>query len=155
MSRSKKTGKAELNVQYQKKTAQAKLSNEEKRPVWTFENIDKDGKFRFDPGRVDFNCCDFLTKMLAFSSMTWSEIKKQTHDNGKSKHHFLDARALSKEAEKRIETKGLIDVQEYIYSFALNNTVRVLGIRYPNTDIFSVVWYDANHEFSISFKKHT
>lgn len=126
----------------------------DKFPIWTFRNVDRDGKFAFNPNREDFDAEDFINKMLAYSNMTWQEIEKQTHDDGKSKHHFLsNADKLSKDALARIEKKNLVDDVDSLFSFALNNTTRIIGIR--KGAIFQVVWYDANHEFAPSEKKHT
>ena len=122
-------------------------------PVWTFRNIDTDGNFAFNPNRKDFDTVDFLNKMIAYSNMTWSAIGQQTHDNGKSKHHFLSETTLSNAAVERIKAKELEDKTDLIFSFALNNTVRVIGIR--DKAEFEVIWYDANHKFAISNKKHT
>lgn len=120
---------------------------------WTFHDVDKAGKFAFDPSRPDFDTEDFLHKLLNFSTMTWSELADATHDQGKSKHHELDISGLSKEALARIEAKHLVDETDALFSFALNNKVRVIGIR--DGAEFQVVWYDASHEFCPSDKKHT
>lgn len=74
-------------------------------PIWIFDNVDKDGEFNFDPNRTDFDCKNFLNKLLSFSNMTWSEIKRQTHDDGKSKHHLLAKQSLSKKAIDRINKR--------------------------------------------------
>ena len=85
--------------------------------------------------------------------MTWTEISRQTHDNGKSKHHFLDEDSLSDDAIERIRKKHLEDKVDSIFSFALNNKVRIIGVR--DGAEFQVIWYDANHVFANSNKKHT
>ena len=122
-------------------------------PVWIFTNIDNDGRFAFNPQRDDFDTSDFVTKLIHYSNMSWSEIEKQTHDNGKSKHHFLNEGAFSDDAEKRIRKKNLEDKTDSIFSFAFNNKTRIIGIR--DGANFQVIWYDANHEFATSTKKHT
>ena len=122
-------------------------------PVWTFKNLDTDGKFAFNPNREDFDVTDFLNKMIRYSNMTWNEITRHTHDNGKSKHHFLSEDSLSESAIERIKKKHFEDRTDSIFSFALNNKVRIIGLR--DGVEFQVIWYDANHEFAISSKKHT
>lgn len=123
-------------------------------PIWTFQNVDRDGKFAFNPFRKDFRSDEFVEKMVSYSNMTWQEISRQTHDNGKSKHHFLnDSDRLSKDARERIKVKNFEEKIDNIFSFALNNITRVIGIR--DGAEFQVVWYDANHEFAPSTKKHT
>lgn len=113
---------------------------------------DRDGLFKFDPSREDFNAQDFLLKMISYSNMTWGEIRGQTHDNSKSKHHFLSASSLSKDALERIKVKKLDEFTDCIFSFAFNNLVRVIGIRATNSPEFEVIWYDAKHQFAPSGK---
>ena len=138
----------------QKKSRDPKdFSTEGKTCVWTFKNIDKGGKFAFDPQRQDFDTKDFLLKMLSYSQMTWREIKLQTHDAGKSKNHELSSKSLSLKAKERISAKGLGEYEDALFSFALNNKVRVIGVRLGAE--FQVVWYDSNHDFAPSSKKHT
>lgn len=133
---------------------QKDTSDNKKFPVWTFRNIDRDGKFAFNPMREDFDAKDFLSKMISYSNMTWQEILRQTHDNGKSKHHSLsNIEALSKEARDCIKKKNFEDSTDALFSFALNNTTRVIGFR--DGEEFQVVWYDTNHEFAISILKNT
>ena len=145
--RTKKTCKD--SRQYQKETANIPNSNDREYPLWTFEDVDRDGEFKFDPARADFDAKNFLQKVISLSTMTWAEIIKQTHDNGKSKHHFLSSDSLSKEAKKRIAAKKLEDLTDQIFSFAFSNKLRVIGIRETDNPTFRVIWYDAEHKFSL------
>ncbi len=123
-------------------------------PVWGFEMIDRDGKFAFDLTRDDLNPQFLLDKLIGYSSMTWQEISQHTHDEQKSKHHQLDnLDRLSKDARKCIEKKELDIDSDLLFSFALDNVKRLIGIR--RGAVFQVIWYDANHEFAPSEKKHT
>ena len=61
--------------------------------------------------------------------MSWSEVKKQTHDNGKSKHHFISYDKICKEARARFEALKLTEYSYSLFSFALNNKLRIFGIR--------------------------
>ena len=94
-----------------------------------------------------------LDKMIRYSNMTWAEIKAQTHDDGKSKHHVLDFDGISKDAKKRIEKMKLEEYSDSIFSFALTNLVRLIGIR--KDEKFEVLWYDPLHDVYPSPKKHT
>ena len=85
--------------------------------------------------------------------MTWAEIKRQTHDGSKSKNHFLDTDGMSDDARKRIEALKLEDSTDQIFSFALENKIRIIGLR--NDEFFHVIWFDPLHEFYLSEKKHT
>ena len=120
---------------------------------WTFKNIDRDGRFAFNPNRRDFDAKDLVAKLIGYSSMTWREIKRQTHDNGKSKHHEIDPSGLSKTAIERIKMKKLEENTDALFSFALSNKTRVIGIRKGAE--FQAIWYDSEHEFVPSKPKHT
>ena len=77
------------------------------KPIWRFDELDRDGKFRFDLSRKDFNHKEVLQKLLYYGNMTWDEIERQQHDNGKSKHHFLSTASLSSDAEHCVKAKNL------------------------------------------------
>lgn len=114
------------------------------KPVFRFEILDRNGVYAFDLNRDDFNEHDFLEKMIAYSRMAWADIDRQTHDKGKSKHHYLKPyERLSKEARTRLSQMQLDDFSDSIFSFAFNNLTRIIGIRID--DIFYVLWYDASH----------
>ena len=115
--------------------------------------IDRSGKFAFDLNRNDFKYKAFLEKLIDYSSMTWADVKKQTHDENSSKHHFLSLASLSPEAVERLKAKQLEEYSDSIFSFALDNKLRLVGIR-KNED-FHVLWYDPEHEVCPSKKKHT
>lgn len=120
------------------------------KPVWRFDMIDRDGKFAFDLSRKDFQHKEVLQKLMDYGGMTWGEIDRQQHDRGKSKHHYLNFDALSNDAKERIRAKGLEEDSDAIYSFALQNLLRIIGIRQGAE--FYVVWYDPKHEFCPSKK---
>ena len=141
-------------VEYRGKyVAGVKYSSDSKQVCWRFDKLDMDGKFAFDLSRTDFNHREILDKIIAYSNMTWDEVKKQTHDRkNKSKHHFLDMDALSADAIARIRAKHFEDrYQDSIFSFAFKNRLRIIGIR--DGEEFHVVWFDPNHEFCPSKEK--
>ena len=119
--------------------------------VWSFAKIDRNGEFAFNPNRKDFKLDDFLQKLLEFSTMKWSELFPP--DERKSRHHALKESSLSKQALTRIEALKLDEEIDNLFSLALSGKVRLIGIR--EGAVFQVVWYDANHEFAPSTKKHT
>ena len=91
--------------------------------------------------------------MINYSNMTWEEIKRQTHDQGKSKHHMISYDSLSKDARDRFDAKRLSDYEDSLFSFAFNNLTRIIGIR--KSEKFEVLWYDPKHEVCPSTLKHT
>lgn len=143
MAKKKQTKKP--NVSNQKQTTKLPVPSVNQKAVWFFDNVDKGGIFAFNPNRDDFDAKVILEKIISYSSMTWREIAEHTHDNGKSKHHFLDYKGLSDLAKKRLEEKAIGDDKwEQIFSFALTNKLRVIGLR--ENEKFHVLWYDPNHE---------
>lgn len=70
------------------KDVKIELAHTVVKPIFRFEKLDRNGSFAFDLNRTDFDAYDFLQKMINYSQMSWIEIEKQTHDNGKSKHHY-------------------------------------------------------------------
>lgn len=136
-----------------KTTVRINSSTENMLVEWVFDNVDKSGKFAFNIHRADFDHKIILERLLSYSTMKWSDVKRQTHDDRKSKHHYLDYERMSSEAKERITAKKFEEDVDSIYSFALNNIIRVIGIR--DGCKFHVVWYDPKHEFYPSKKKHT
>lgn len=126
-------------------------SSENERMVWIFSDVDMDGPFRFDPNREDFDHKRVLDALIQYSKRTWAEVKKDTHDGAKSKHHFLSDATLSREAEERISRLKLEEDRDQIYSLHLTNQLRIIGLR--KQERFIVKWYDPKHQFCPSTKK--
>lgn len=133
-----------------KSTEEKRYSSDGAKLVWCFDRVDRTGKFAFNPDRVDFNHKEIIDKLISYGSMSWSDLKHQTHDKGKSKHHFLKLDALSREASIRV--RALLPEEEYdsVFSLALQNTFRVIGVR--KDEKFYVIWYDPHHEFCPSHR---
>ena len=147
--------RAKKNDKQRDKTTHSKpiKSSDTLKPIWMFDMIDKGGKFAFDVLRDDFNHKEVLDKMIHYSTMTWADIKQQTNDKGKSKHHFIGCDSISKDAIDRIHAKKLDEFSDMIFSFAFQNKLRIIGIR--SNQCFHVLWYDPNHEVCPYSKKHT
>lgn len=122
----------------------------QEKPIWRFEKIDRNGKFAFDLSRPDFRHREVLQKLMDYGGMTWADIDGQQHDRGKSKHHYLNPESLSTAARERIKAKGFEEDSDAIYSFAMQNLLRIVGLRQGAE--FYVVWYDPKHEFCPSTK---
>lgn len=152
MAKNKNTKKTSSSIQ--KKTVNNRDSFENEKPIWRFDRIDNDGEFAFNVHRPDFQHEEFLDKMISYSNMTWSQIRQQTHDEGKSKHHFISYDQLSKLAQNRIAALKIEDYTDSIYSFALKNKLRIIGLRGDNSE-FHILWYDPDHEVCPSRKSHT
>ena len=131
-----------------KQVSSPKYSTDNEKIIWRFDRLDKDGPFAFDLLRKDFKHQEVLGKIIEYSNMTWDSVKKQTHDK-KSKHHYLES-GFSASALQRIKVKLSEDEQDSIFSFALQNKLRLIGIR--EQEKFHVIWYDPEHQFCPSKK---
>ncbi|HIW49818.1 MAG TPA: hypothetical protein IAA10_02535 [Candidatus Blautia intestinavium] len=128
-------------------------SSDGEKVIWLFDMIDRSGVYAFDLNRDDFLHKEVMEKMIDYSNMTWAQVKQQTHDEGKSKHHLLSIDSISREALDRVKAKQLEDYSDAIFSFALQNKLRIIGIR--EREKFHVLWYDPEHKVCPSHKKHT
>lgn len=129
----------------QKRVVSEATKTDQLTPVWLFDWLDRSGTFSFDLSRPDFNHREFLEKMIQYSNVTWAIIKQQTHDAGKSKHHYLPYEKLSPQAQERIKAKHLEQYTDAIFSFSFRNLLRVIGVR--DGAKFHVIWYDPQHQF--------
>ena len=122
----------------------ASVSTDRETLVWSFDRIDKNGTFKFELEREDMEHKELLYYMMQYSARTWDSIKKDTHDGGKSKHHYLGYDSLCKHAQDRIRIMQIEDI-DIIYSLALTNKLRIIGLR--DGRVFRAVWFDPEHEF--------
>lgn len=150
----KKATKRNSANNFQKQTIQRQgYSSDNKKAIWRFDMIDRSGKFAFDVSNSNFPHQIIVEKLISYSSMTWGEIKRQTHDNGKSKHHIISVDSMCNEAVSRLVKRELEEYSDSIFSFALTNKLRVIGIK--DEEHFHVLWYDPEHEICPSKKKNT
>lgn len=137
-----------------KSTVRQSHNSDVSKAIWVFDMLDNSEEFAFNVQRISENGHLELvfSKMIEYTNLTWAEIKKQTHDrSNKSKHHLLDYAGLSKEAAARINKLELEEYTDSIFSFALQNKVRIIGVRI--NEVFHVIWYDPDHRFYPSKKK--
>ena len=89
-------------------------------------------------------------KLIQFESMTWDEIRQQTHGGkGKSSSHNIDIDDLNPEARERLKILKFDD-RDKIYSLRLEGTVRIFGFKELN--YLDIIWIDLNHEVCPSKK---
>lgn len=149
----KKTNRQNIASGSKRTEREQGYSSDGEKIIWRFDRIDRAGKFAFDLDRKDFLHYEVMEKIINYSSMTWAEVKRQTHDGGKSKHHMLSVDSLSDDAIERLEAKHLCEYSDSIFSLALRNRLRIVGIR--DKEFFYVLWYDPNHEICPSKLKNT
>lgn len=138
------------NVQHSKRTVCENVSTDGEQIVFDFGSVDRSGRFCFDPHKDGFDAVTVLTELIDISGQTWAQLKQATHNNGKSKHHFLSEDSLSAEAKSRIKALGLQESTDSIFSLRLNGKMRIIGLR--DRGKFIVKWYDQEHEFSKSHR---
>lgn len=113
-----------------------------KHPVWAFQHCDLEHeKWSLLNCEAFYN--NIMNKLISYEGMTWAEI--QSASGGKKKgtnSHFESISELKKEAQKRAIELHL-DVDE-LFSLRLTGTLRLYGIL--ENGVFSVIWYDPNHE---------
>lgn len=147
----KKTNQKQHNKGSKQTVTQKDDTPDKKKAVWCFDKIDRAGKFAFDLNRPDFLHKEVLSKMVTYNNMTWTEIKMQTHDStNKSKHHTLKVESLSSDARKRLSSIQMEEYADALFSFALQNKLRIIG--YREKEFFHVMWYDPYHQVAPSHK---
>ena len=92
----KKTNRNGLYFASKKTVCGQSHSTDGMKVVWCFDMIDRAGKFAFDLEQKDFQHKEFLSKVIDYSSMTWNDIKKQTHDISNRKRNHSRSRAENK-----------------------------------------------------------
>jgi hypothetical protein len=137
------------------------LSYEMQNPAWSFKHISKEKVWSFKPisfisesnNSLDTKC--ILSLLSSYESMTWSDIKRKTHDNSKSSNHFIeDFNTLHEDAKNKIRSMKI----ENLFSLSLGSTTRIYGIL--ESRVLEILWFDDNHGDNDtcvcrSNKKHT
>lgn len=146
----KKTNKsANASSSNVKRTAQIENPDNflKKYPVWRFKRNDK----IHDKWSIR-HCCNFnedvMDKLQSFEGLTWYDI---INTNGIDAHHYVDASKLIKPAQQRLHELKIYDDQ--LFSLRLNGKTRLYGLL--SDGIYSILWYDSNHEIYTSKKKNT
>ena len=81
-------------------------------------------------------------KIKSFESMTWKDIEKATHGDGRSNSHSVSVSRLSKEAQQRLSELKLDDYEE-LFSLRLEGKIRMYGVR--QFSYLQIIWFDLNH----------
>lgn len=122
-----------------------------KHPVWAFQYCDLSHD-KWSITKCNSFYDDIMKKLISFEGMIWDEIQKASGGKGAgngTNSHFERISDLCKDAQKRAMELHL-DVDE-LFSLRLTGKLRVYGIL--ENGIFSVVWYDPEHEIYPSKNK--
>lgn len=122
-----------------------------KYPVWQFQKCDVE-----HPKWSITNCDDLHTKVIdklvSFERMKWSDIITTTSGRkSNTRNHFIEIRECCKDAQKRAGELKIFE--DSMLSIALGSKLRLFGIM--NDNVFSIVWYDEDHEIYPVEKRHT
>jgi hypothetical protein len=94
---------------------------------------------------AEANLHQILDKLKSFENSTWPEIER--HGS-----HTVGVHKIIREAQRRLYDLKLDDTDE-LYSLRLTGTERLWGLR--QNDVFSLLWWDPNHEICPSELRHT
>lgn len=115
-------------------------------PRWRFEKLALFGDFSL-VGCPEVMLRHMLEKFRALETMTWHARLQATHDQGKSRNHSIEIYNLTKQGLKAFRKMFPEKTSQpsELFSLALNNKNRVIGIRKEND--FYIIWLDHQHEF--------
>lgn len=143
--RSRKTPKSQNNIasKIPKIASLSYLDNtgyDKKNPSWRFSICNNDNH-EWPPHGTSIKGMIY-TYLIAKENQTWGEIKKETHDDGKTKNHFIDIQRIDPNAQKILQDRNLIE--DRIFSLRIDNKKRLFG--YLRDDgVFDIIWFDPNH----------
>jgi hypothetical protein len=113
-------------------------------PIWKVGKIDFDGPW-CPKGLPKDDFLQIISKLKHFESMTWVEIER-------AGSHLIGVDRIIADAKRRLAHLKLDDTDS-LFSLRLSGTERIWGLRFNG--VFSVLWWDPNHQVCPSQKKHT
>lgn len=112
-------------------------------PVWSFKKLDNGyGKWGFIHSDNLYN--DVISKLKDNEGLTWNQIISASGGRSHGTNsHYENVSDLVPEAQKRWKD---LHLEEYdrIFSLRLTGRHRLYGIL--QSGVFSIVWFDQNHE---------
>jgi len=88
---------------------------------------------------------EILSKIRDFERAKWPEIERRGS-------HFIPIDRLIPEARRRLEMLKLDDT-DYLFSLRLSGRERLWGLRV--NDVFSLLWWDPDHQVCPATLGHT
>lgn len=111
-------------------------------PSWRFRRFDKDcAEWGF--ATLQKHLTKVLDYLRSYEDKTWEEIKKMTHDDGKTKNHPVGFDGLKKPAIRRLHKIKMDDIPG-VFSLRFENKFRIIGIR--DEAVLDILWIDPKHE---------
>jgi hypothetical protein len=114
------------------------------RPVWKIGQADFGSPWCPSKMQKDI-LLEIIDKLKNFERTTWLEIEK-----GGS--HFIPVNKIVGDAQRRLQHLRLDDTSD-LFSLRLSSLERLWGLR--SNDVFSVLWWDPNHQVCPAPKRYT
>ena len=127
----------------QPKTGKSADSYLSRPPLWSFAKMDCAYE-KWGLNQTEDLFAEVIEKLRSFEGMTWMEIMQAS--GGRkcgTNHHFDNVSDLTPEAQRRWGNLGYEEFDQ-VFSLRLGGTRRLFGILLDG--VFSVVWYDQEHE---------
>ena len=116
---------------------------EDEKLVFRFLRIDYPGIAGIEGDWSEATVEEIASIFRSHESMTWQDILKRTHHDGKSASHFVKVTDLKKAAQDRLlELK--LDEWERVFSLRVTGKGRLWGIREGR--YFFLLWSDPKHK---------
>lgn len=117
------------------------------RPSWRVGRMDMVEPFGWQVAD-SFVARTVHTRLSNFETMTWREILL----DAKKQNHFVDRNRLCPEAQRRLESLRLDDL-EHVVSLRVGATERVFG--FLETSVLILLWWDPAHLVCPSVQRNT
>lgn len=148
MSKDKKPKtKVEPSTDKQPKVASVPTSFHRMKPSWRISIIEMKGPYGWNV--LDAEMVLYVqTKLSDFEKMTWAEI----FTNAKKSNHSVSVIDLCSEAQSRLGEIKQDDIDQ-LFCLRLSGKERVWGKL--DEGVFTLLWWDPDHQVCPSNKKHT
>jgi len=140
-----KTPKHKAKVKGKKVPIIPDIKKKEKSFLWSFSNLDCAGPFGWDKCKCHNKYLEILKRFKNFEGMNINDLKK-------TYSHNIKVEKLSSEAQRRLRKIRLDDIDE-LYSLRITARERVFCRLINN--IFTILWWDPDHQVCLSKKKNT
>lgn len=135
----KPTSNIPLSIEKKPKSSIDPAVGRDKPIVWTFHQmvLDRSRNWNWLQLADEDVFCDVFTKLGQLEKSTFNELNSQPG------HHYITVENFSRKARKELDSLNLSDIPS-LFSLRLQGSVRVFCT--TQTNVFSLLWYDPNHE---------
>jgi hypothetical protein len=120
-----------------------------RKPAWSFALVDHDFDGSWSWTGVGAKLPGVLVFLRDMETLTWKEIRHQMYfpktKTGHTRNHAIPLDRLGREAQDRLEELGLGDLDE-LFVFRVDFSGRLWGVNIPDSNVFALLWWDADHQ---------